>query len=1407
MRNLVILFFLFVEIVISQTYTDIGGTILGIQYGSSVFGDIDKDGDLDLALAGQSSSGNIAKIYKNTDGTFSEFVSLTGVKYSSISFGDIDKDGDLDVFLSGNTSGTTYIAKIYRNDDTAFTDIAANLTGVANISCNSSMFFDYDNDGDLDLLYMGLSSSGNITKLYKNSNSSFTIDTNSTFTAVTNGAVASGDYDKDGDLDILISGNTGSSDVTKLYKNTDGEFAVATGVSFTGVQKGNVAFGDYDSDGDLDILISGSNTSSGNITKLYKNTDGVFAEFSAGLIGVSNSSVAFGDIENDGDLDILVSGSSSSGVVSKIYRNATDTNEVITFTDISASITGVNYSASSFGDYNGDGDLDIIIAGLSSGATKITKIYSCSGVAQNTIPNAPTSLSDSTFGFSVKLNWAKSTDVETPQDALTYNVRVGSTNGSSDIYSSMSNSNGTRQIVKFGNHTTNLILNNLSASGTIYWSVQAIDNSFAGSSFAESDSFYFNLPPVANDTTFSMEEDTELEFTLSVYEPNNDELTYTIIPSDSLHGPFHGTLIDSLIPTLTYTPNSNYKGSDTITYIVSDGLYSDTANIFIVVNAQSPFLESGFTIASLCSTASVFGDIDEDGDLDLFIAGRSDSTTVVSKIYRNDDSTFTDIEATIDGIVNGDAAFGDYDSDGDLDLAISGSSSNEAVSKIYRNDDSTFTATSDDIMGLSQSSVAFGDVDNDGSLEFLISGYDVNNDDDIFLVYKYDGNNFIASDTLSTSIKDGSISLGDYDGDSDLDILLTGNTGSSKVSVLLINTNGEFLQVEDGFTSLSNGEGMFGDYDNDGDLDIIISGNTNSSRATKIYKNSNNDYSAVTSSVANFGNSSSAFGDVDNDGDIDFVIAGKTSSTTASTSVYVNNNGTFVTLSASLENIYDGKVLFVDYDSDNDLDLFVSGKKNDSTYVSKIYRNTSEILNFSPSVPDGLNFIVVGDKITLSWDKSTDDFTNNNSISYNIRVGSSTGAIDVVNPMANTTNGKRLLTQFGNSGIENTFVIPVATIDTTATYYWSVQAIDNSNASSNFADEVTFNYSNASLQFRTFKADTSLSRKPVKLKAAKDGTMPLPTLGNVRDTIVKKAGKLIVGISQSHKDSIKKYGWLEWKKGADLGKFYTSSHSGTSYSLDSIRTSGKKSKKIVKAYKAERKSYNNPLAAELAAFKLNLLGSTQKVLPSGFASLKVNFEGTPYHDLTLGELADKLDTAMTYYNQWEQYSLIVDLLDPFAAEEIMNLIKTINDGFFDALNNADEDVASTSPLVLKGGKNISEVPYVAPGDTAKGNWAWLDLVESIDCFELQQNYPNPFNPKTTISFSISSSSFVTLKIYNVIGQEVATLLDNSLIEDGNHQIVFDANNLSSGIYFARISVTNEETEFTEIRNSKMLLMK
>ncbi|HPS66168.1 MAG TPA: agmatine deiminase family protein, partial [Ignavibacteria bacterium] len=119
------------------------------------------------------------------------------------------------------------------------------------------------------------------------------------------------------------------------------------------------------------------------------------------------------------------------------------------------------------------------------------------------------------------------------------------------------------------------------------------------------------------------------------------------------------------------------------------------------------------------------------------------------------------------------------------------------------------------------------------------------------------------------------------------------------------------------------------------------------------------------------------------------------------------------------------------------------------------------------------------------------------------------------------------------------------------------------------------------------------------------------------------------------------------------------------------------------------------------------------------------------------------------------------------------------------------------------GKSICK-PMTAPS----GNYRFTVTQPTIageegtlpEKFALSQNYPNPFNPSTVINFSIPKNGFVSLKIYDVLGREISSLV-NEFRHAGKYSVEFNASNLASGIYFYRITAG----EFSDIK--KMVIMK
>ena len=229
-------------------------------------------------------------------------------------------------------------------------------------SGGSVEFGDYDNDGDEDLLITGSTEANEPrTLLYAAAGFGTFAPSGVELPGVGVGDGTFADFDGDGDLDILLVGDTGQGFAAYLMENEAGEFTAVT-TNLKPVGFASTSWADYDGDGDLDLAISGG-TLSGRLvepeTHIYRNDDGVFTDIGADLFGSYYGTVRWGDFDNDGDPDLMEVG---AGYVNDRRIGIAYDNQDGTFVR-GFSLTGVGMSSSDVGDYDGDGDLDIIILG------------------------------------------------------------------------------------------------------------------------------------------------------------------------------------------------------------------------------------------------------------------------------------------------------------------------------------------------------------------------------------------------------------------------------------------------------------------------------------------------------------------------------------------------------------------------------------------------------------------------------------------------------------------------------------------------------------------------------------------------------------------------------------------------------------------------------------------------------------------------------------------------------------------------------------------------------------------------------------------------------------------------------------------------------------------------------------
>jgi hypothetical protein len=158
----------------------------------------------------------------------------------------------------------------------------------------------------------------------------------------------------------------------------------------------------------------------------------------------------------------------------------------------------------------------------------------------------------------------------------------------------------------------------------------------------------------------------------------------------------------------------------------------------------------------------------------------------------------------------------------------------------------------------------------------------------------------------------------------------------------------------------------------------------------------------------------------------------------------------------------------------------------------------------------------------------------------------------------------------------------------------------------------------------------------------------------------------------------------------------------------------------------------------------------------------------------------------------------------FQVERKMDKVETIWEeiGFVagSGNSNAPKDYSYTDNSLDNSGKYSYRLKQIDnDGKTTYSNEIETDVTVVLE-YALSQNYPNPFNPSTVINYTLSQPGFVTIKIYNTLGQEVSTLL-NGQMDAGKHTLTFDASKLSSGMYLYKITAGN----FTQVK--KMLLAK
>ncbi|MEO1451421.1 MAG: VCBS repeat-containing protein, partial [Bacteroidota bacterium] len=412
------------------TFVDQGAAIFngilpeGIYEGSVAWGDYSMDGFLDFVVAGQGQSAPRTELYEYDPGqgrfTLNAAFSnqITNLSQAHVSWADYDHDGDVDLALMGENSGGAPVTEIYENLGPGF--LAGNKISLTGHKNGQLAWGDYDNDGFPDLIVSGNTANGAgstaSTILYHNDEGAGFTAVNVIPTTLLESAVEWGDLNQDGYLDLIATGSPGSGAVFRLFMNDrDGTF---TSIPVTGavtMRSGDITVGDFNADGYLDIASTGAGAGGNNavLQVLQNNGDSTFQQvlFST-LVGGAEGSVQFGDYNNDGYQDLIVSGRDSNLATGSrgvhVLRYDAGNGQFVEEALAGAPFDPVDAgSTAAWGDYDQDGKLDVLLMGRTAELPNqgTLRIYQNIDPGATTTPSAPLNLVSEVQGYEVLLSW------------------------------------------------------------------------------------------------------------------------------------------------------------------------------------------------------------------------------------------------------------------------------------------------------------------------------------------------------------------------------------------------------------------------------------------------------------------------------------------------------------------------------------------------------------------------------------------------------------------------------------------------------------------------------------------------------------------------------------------------------------------------------------------------------------------------------------------------------------------------------------------------------------------------------------------------------------------------------------------------------------------------------------------
>ncbi|CAF0913691.1 unnamed protein product [Adineta steineri] len=872
---------------------------------SLVIGDFDNDTQLDIAVANYDNK-SVGIFFGYGNGYFTDQMTFFSVTYNfnpySIAAGDFNGDNRLDIAVVNYDYNYVDIVLTYRN----YTFLNQNTYSTGNQSGpNSVAFADFNNDKQLDIVVAN-SGTNNIGIFLGYGNGTFSSQT--TYSTGDNSqpfSVTIGDFNNDQQLDIVVA-NSGTNNIGIFFGYFNGTFSSQTTYSTgNGSMPYDVATGDFNNDGQLDIAVA--NYYGCNIGIFLGYSNGTFSSQQTYPTGNSSGpqSIAIGDFNNDSRLDIAVTNYKGYNVgVFLGYGNGAFADQISYFVPL-----GTTPSDIAIGDVNNDNHRDIII----------TVDYS--------------------YNILIFLGYGNGTFVQgntysTGSGSHPFSITVGDLNNDNQL-----------DIVVSNCVTNNVVVFIGEGDGTF-------SNQRTYSTGNNSCPTWVVLSDINNDNILDIvvaDKGTNMIgiFLGSTYMNGILEDTYSTGSSPHPHGLALGDF--------------NHDGQLDIA-IANYGL-NNVGVLLGHTNGTFP-LQTVFSTGDLSFPTSVaVVDLNNDNELDIIVANSATENVGILYGYGNGSFTNLNMYSTGVGSIPQAVTIGDFNNDKKLDIAIVDSGTNRVLTLLkYDTGSFRFQSTFSTGTDSAPSAVAVADLNNDGWLDFVSA-----NSDNVGIFLGLSNDIFSNQTTYSTGIKSLTIAvtIADLNNDSYLDIVVS-NLHTDNVGIFLGYGNGTFTNQTTFDTGYHSGPiaVVVADFNNDSRLDIAVALQFSGGMGVFL-GHGNGTFSSVVIYLidSNAGSSSIATGDLNNDNRLDIVVSNYLRGSISIS--YGDGDGNFFNLTSYTTGSGSGPSMIVVRDLNNDaiLDIAVAnfGTDNIGVFFGNMNHSFHDQITFSTGHGSAPNALVVED--------------------------------------------------------------------------------------------------------------------------------------------------------------------------------------------------------------------------------------------------------------------------------------------------------------------------------------------------------------------------------------------------------------------------------------------------------------